>query len=205
MIRLFKRIKKWGYAQLAKITPGKTAVKGASIAVLITSIILFLIASLSNTSNGGDPWFFLFFVALTLVIVIFSYLLLWGLKKINSIPKKYIHALLIGIPLFLFSLAFEGIYMVAAVVITSLLGAAIAVILKGTFKKLTTPKKVITVLGMLIGIGGLTGAIIGYLPLGFDLKPTIDAASLNKDQIQNIVAPSPAEKGAYTVKNTYLW
>ncbi|MFC4635393.1 hypothetical protein ACFO3O_15900 [Dokdonia ponticola] len=200
MIKLFKRIKKWGYAQLAKITPGQTAIKGASITVLIASIILFLITSLSNTLNGGDPWFFLFFIALTFVIVIFSYLSLWGLKKINNVPKKYKHALLIGIPLFLFSLAFEGIYMIAAVVITSLLGAAIAVILKGTFKKLTTPKKVITVLGMLIGVGGLTGAIIGYLPVGFEMKPTLNAAYLNKDQIQNIMAASPAEKGAYTVK-----
>ncbi len=200
MIKLFKRIKKWGYAQLAKITPGKTAVKGASIAVLITSIILFLVFAISNTLNGGDPWLFLFFMALTVVIVLFVHVSLWGVKKFNSIPKKYKRAVLIAIPLFLFSLAFEGIYMIAAVVITSLLGAAIAVILKGTFKKLTTPKKVITILGVLIGVGGLIGAIIGYLPVGFEMKSTIYAASLNKDQIQNIAAASPAETGTYTVK-----
>jgi len=200
MIRLFKRIKKWGYAQLAKITPGKTAVKGASTAVLITSIILFLVYAISSTSAGGDPWFFLFFMIFIVAIVLFVYISLWGVKKFNSIPKKYKRAVLIAIPLFLFSLAFEGIYVIAAIVITSLLGAAIAVILKGTFKKLTTPKKVITVLGILIGVGGLIGAIIGYLPVGFEMKSTIDAASLNKDQIQNITATSPAEMGTYAVK-----
>lgn len=31
MIRLFKKLKKWGYTQLAKITPGTTATKGAII------------------------------------------------------------------------------------------------------------------------------------------------------------------------------
>lgn len=200
MIRLFKKFKRWIYSKLEKITPGKTATKGASLALLISSGILFLLIAISNTIDVGDPWLFLFFVGFAGVCILSVYLLLWVVKKFNSIPKRYKIAVLIAIPLFLFVLAFEGLYMIASVVIVSLLGAVLAILLKGRFKKLTTPKKVITILGVLIGLGGLISAILAYTPTGFEMKPMINAAAINAATIENIATTSPAEKGPYTVK-----
>lgn len=200
MIRLFKKLKKWGYTQLAKITPGTTATKGATRALLISAILLFLWYAIWMTIQSKDFWLLLLFIGFGLLFILAVFLGLWALKKFNNIPKGYKRALLISIILLLFALAFEGIYVIAAIVITSLLGAAIAVFLEGSFKKLTTPKKVVTILGLCIGLGGFIGALIGYTPVGFDLKPIINAASQNIDDIQNIQAPSPAEKGTYKVK-----
>ena len=200
MIRIFKKIKKWVYAQLAKITPGNTATKGASIALLVVSGLLFLVYAIWMTKQARDPWLLLFFIGFAIVCILSAYLTLWVLKKLNKIPKRYKRAFLIALPLLLSALAFEGLYLIAAVVIISLLGAAIAVFLKGTFKQLTRTKKVVTILGLCIGLGGFIAAIIGYAPVGFDAKPITNAAFQTKDQIQNIQAPSPAEKGSYTVK-----
>lgn len=200
MIRLFKKLKKWVYSQLAKITPGNTATKGAATALLISAIFLFLCYAIWMTSLSKDPWLLLLFIGVALVCVLSVYLGLWALKKLNSIPKNYKRALLISIPLLLFSLAFDNTYLIGAIIITSLLGASIAVFLKGRFKKLTTPKKVVTILGLCIGLGGLIAAIVGYVPSGFDTKPIINASFQNIDDIQNIQASSPAEKGPYKIK-----
>ncbi|MEP0263010.1 hypothetical protein [Dokdonia sp.] len=200
MIRLFKKFKRWIYAKLDKITPGKTAIKGASIALLISSIILFLLFALSSTLEAGDPWLFIFFIGFAGLFVVSAYISLWVIKKFNHIPKRYKIAVLIAIPLFLSALAFEGLYIITAIIITSLLGASIAIILKGTFRKLTTPKKVVTILGFILGLGGFISAIIAYIPTGFEMKPIINAAAVNTATIKNITAPSPAKKGTYPVK-----
>lgn len=200
MIRLFKKLKNWGYSQLAKITPGATAIKGATVALLISAIFLFLCYAIWMTSQSKDPWLLLIFIGFAIVCILSVFLGLWVLKKFNRIPKNYKKALLISIPLLLLALAFENMYMIAVIIIISLLGAAIAIFIKGRFKKLTTPKKVVTILGLCIGLGGFIGAIIGYLPTGFDTKPIINAAFQNIDDIQSIQAPSPADKGIYPVK-----
>ncbi len=200
MIKIFKKIKKWVYAQLAKITPGNTAIKGASIALLGFSGLLFLVYAIWTTKQFKDPWFLLFITGFALVFILAAYLILWVFKKLSKIPKKYQRAFLIAVPLFLTPLAFEGFYLIAAIIVTSLLGAAIAVFLKGTFKQLTRTKKVVTILGLCIGLGGFIGAIVGYTPVGFDTKSITNAAFQTKDHIQNIDAPSPSEKGPYTVK-----
>ena len=200
MIRLFKKFKKWTYTQLAKITPKNTAIKGATIGLLISAVLLFLCFAIWITSQAKDIWLLAFFIGFALICILSIYLGLWALKKFNNIPKGYKKVLLISIPLLFFPLAFEGIYVIATIIITSLFGATIAIFFKGRFKKLTTTKKVVTILGFCIGLGGLIGAIIGYIPVGFDMKPTINAAYQNIADIQNIEAPSPAEKGTYNVK-----
>ncbi len=200
MMRLFKKSKKWIYTKLEKITPGKTATKGASIALLLFASVLFLCYAIWMTSQSKDIWLFFIFMSVAAVCILSVYIGLWILKKFNKIPKGYKRALLISTPLLLLVLAFEGIYVIATIITVSLLGAAITIFFKRKFKKLTVPKKAITILGLCIGLGGFIVAVIGYIPAGFDMKVPVNAAFQNIDDIQNIKASSPANKGIYEVK-----
>jgi len=89
---------------------------------------------------------------------------------------------------------------VALAIMASLLGAAIWVLLKTGFKNLTTKQKVVTLLGLVLGLGGLIAGGILYAQAGFEVDPIINAATATKRSITNIQAQSPAEKGPYPVK-----
>lgn len=200
MLSRWAKIKNGITTQLLRIVPGENAVKGASLALILISAIFFVLFSLAAASDAKDLWLFAFFVTLAGLFVLNAYLTSWLIAKINSIPKNYKIAILVSTPLLFFSLAFEGLYWFAALLISSLLGAAIAVFASGDFRTLSKVKKTITVIGGLFGSAGLIAAIYGYIPTGFEMKPVINAASLNSEDIQNISGPSPAEKGQYTVK-----
>ena len=119
MIKIFKKIKKWVYAQLAKLTPESTAVKGASLALLGISGLLFLAYAIWMAKQARDPWLLFFCIGLAIVCILTVYLTLWVFKKLSKIPKKYQRAFLIALPLLFISLAFEGYYVMAGIIITS--------------------------------------------------------------------------------------
>lgn len=194
------KIKSGIATQIARIKPGENAVKGASLGLLILSATFFVLFSLTTTSDSKDLWLLAFFVVLACLFVLNAYLTSWLLAKINSVPQNYKIALLVSTPFLFFSLAFEGTYWFAAILISSLLGAATAVFLSGDFKALSKVKKSITVVGGLLGLAGLVGTIYAYVPTGFEIKPVINAASLNIEKIHNLSGPSPAERGQYPVK-----
>ena len=200
MKRLFQKITRWFKAKIKNVTPGNTAIKGASTALLSASFLLFIISAISNTINTKDSKLGLFFIVYILVVLLVVFIFIWVLKKIYKIPRRFKIALLISIPLLVFSLAGDGLYITAAIILFSLLGAAIAIFAKGRFRSLTKTKKVITVLGLFLGISGIIAGVIGYLPTGFDMDPIVNAASLNTDSIKSISGESPALKGPYAVK-----
>jgi hypothetical protein len=200
MRKRFQKITRWFKSKIKAVTPGDTAVKGASITLLGVSFLLFLIAAITNTRDTKDPSLSLFFIVYLLVVLLIVFLFLWILKKIGNIPKRYKIALLISIPLLVFSLAGDSLYITAAIIILSLLGAAIGIFAKGKFKALSRTKKVITIMGLLTGMAGIIGGIQGYLPTGFEMDPIVNAASLNTEEINPIIADSPASKGPYAVK-----
>lgn len=200
MKKRFQKISRWFKAKITAVTPGKTATKGASITLLSVSFLLFLISAIINIRDTKDPSLGLFFIVYFLIALLTVFLFLWVLKKVYQIPRKYKIAILVSIPLLAFSLAGDGFYITAAITLLSLIGAAIIILFKGKFKALTRTKKIITMLGLLISISGIFGGIKGYLPIGFDMDPIVNAASLNINAIDAIKGKSPAEKGPYTVK-----
>lgn len=203
-MKRFKQVKKWVYGQLKKVTPGNTAIQGASVALLIIASIFFILTAIYAVSKAKDPWFILLFLLVVIVTVITAYLILWVIKKFHRIPRILKLSLLIAIALFSLSLAFEPLYIAVAVVIAFLLGAAIAIVRKGEFRHLTTLKKTITISGLLIAMTLIALSIIGYVPSGFEMTPIINAASLNENDVESIKIPSPATKGTFTVqKLTY--
>ena len=200
MTRLYQKLNRWFKAKIKTVTPGKTAIKGASIALLSASFLLFIISAISNTINTKDPFLGLFFIVYVLVVLLIVFIFLWVLKKIYKIPRRLKIALLISIPFLVFSLAGDGLYITAAIILFSLLGAAIAIFAKGRFSSLTKTKKAVTILGLVLGLSGIITAIVGYLPTGFEMDPIVNAASLNADTIKSISGESPASEGPYNVK-----
>ncbi len=194
------QLKKWITKNLKKITPGQTAVSGASKALFWGSSILFVLFSILGIKVVSD-WKFIFFIlGFVLMILIITYLGLWIFKKLYQIPRSYILAIIITTPLLFVSLAGEWIYCVFAVLILSTLGAGIAILYKGNFKNLTKAKKIVTSIGLLTGIVGIIVAILGFIPNGFEMKPIVNAAWLSKEDISPLTVKSPALRGGYKVK-----
>ena len=199
MKKLFNRFTNWTKTQFHKIKPGKNAVKGAAFALLSTVIILWIVYSILTSINIKDKWILLFGLAMLLVVVLAAFITSWLIKLVHNIPKVYKLVLLIAIPLLAIITA-DSIIAFILIMLVSLVGASVMVIKKTGFKPLTTIKKVIVVLGLLIGISGLMTSLVLYNSSGYDLDPLINVAKLSEAKIQAIQFESPAKKGIYKVK-----
>ena len=183
---------------LQSISLGKNAITGASLGILLGTLFLWVVFSLLNYINLKDPWILLFQFLILLGAILFGFVVLWSMKLLNKVPKPINLAIGITLPL-LFSMSFEWITPFAFLTLLALCGAVIAVLNKTKFRNLSTRKKIITTLGLLIGFGGITGFSILYAKKGFEMDSIENAVSKVESQIENIDAVSPLEKGPYQV------
>lgn len=200
MKKKYRQLSAWCQTRIKSITPGKTAVKGATLGLLSITLVLWLLYSILFAKNIKDPWVLLLFLGFTLAALLVSYLSLRLLRLLHNIPKNYLLALLISVPL-LFLLSFDTLLPLFAVLTASLLGASIVVLKHTGLKNLSVPKKVVTLLGLLLGLGGLIGGLVSYIPSGFDVDPIANAALESSSSQEHITAESPAKKGPYAVKS----
>jgi len=199
MKKKYQQLLRWFKSQITSFTPGDNALKGAAIGVLVVTGLLWLLFAFGVVSNIRDGWVLLLFTGFVLLAILVAYLSRWALKKLGSLHRGYQLALFISIPL-LIIMSFEWMLPVMLAILASLLGAAIWVLKNTGFKALTTKKKVVTLLGLILGLGGLIAGGILYAKVGFEVDPIINAATATERSISNIKAPSPAEKGPYPVK-----
>lgn len=192
-------IKRWAKEQLTKIKPSEHAIMGAANSLIATSALLFIFFAISVSGHGNDPWVMLFFATIAVIVVLSALLGVWLVEKLDSVPKRLKLALLIASPLLMFSLGFEGVYVLVAILLVGLLGASLNVLTKGNIRAIPLPKKIALVISVVISVGGLIASTLAYIPVGFESKPSINAAALNARDISNIAAPSPASTGTYEV------
>ncbi|WP_276390057.1 chlorophyllase/cutinase-like alpha/beta fold protein [Eudoraea chungangensis] len=202
MKQKYQQLTKWLTSNYNKISPGKNAITGAAKGLLVCSGILWVLHAIIVSINIKDNWILLLFLSFTLMVILASYLSLWGINKINSIPKVYKVALGISIPLF-FMMSYDWHITLFLVLMTSLFGAGILVLKKTGFTNLSRPKQIISLAGLVLGATGLITAIVLYIPSGFEIDPIENAASINEATITPISAASPAEKGNYKVKTLH--
>lgn len=200
MKKKYRQLRAWCQTKIKTITPGTTAVKGAALGLLTITLVLWLLYSILFAKNIKDPWVLLLFLGFTLAAILASFLSLRLVRLIDKIPKRYVLALLISVPL-LIILSFDKLLPLFVVLIASLLGAGILVLKNTGLKNLSLPKKVVTVLGLLIGLGGFIGGLISYIPSGFEVDPIANAALESSTSPEHINAESPAKKGPYTVES----
>ena len=199
MKKKFKQLLRWFKSQIKSFSLGPDALKGAAWGVLVLTGILWLLFAFGVVSNIRDGWVLLLFTGFALAAILVAYLTRRLLRWLGRAHKGYQLALFIAIPL-LIIMSFEWMVPVALAVMASLLGAGIWVLKKIGFKKLSTKKKVVTILGLLIGLGGLITTAVLYSKAGFEVDPMINAALANDTSVQPIEATSPSKKESYTVK-----
>jgi hypothetical protein len=198
-MKKYKQVIQWIKIQIKVITPGKNAVKGASLGLLTVTALFWLVYSISIYTNLNDPWILLLSLVFVLAAVLFAFVIRWVLKLINNVSSFYKLVLFITLPL-LIIMSFEWIIPSIILVLSSLCGAVILVLKRTKFKNLSKSKKVITGLGLIIGFGGFIAVGVLYNQDGFDVGPITNASLSSDSNIQQIKAISPSQKGPYTVK-----
>jgi len=199
MKRKFQQMVRWLTDRIERIAPGKNAVRGASLGLLFVTAILWILFAFGTSINIKDGWVLLFFLLFVTAAILLGFLVRWSIGLLGKLPEFLKLALLISVPL-LFIMSFEWITAVIFAVLSLLCGAAIMVLKKTGFQNLTTPKKIVTIIGIIIGIGGFIASGVLYLQDGFDVERIKNAASVSETKIQQLKGPSPAKKGTYEIK-----
>lgn len=199
MKKFFKKVGAWIKLKFNLIKPGPFAFKGAAIGLLVLTLIIFGIEVVGMSINGKDSWILVFAALILVAVTLITFLSVKLIKLIFEIPRIYKLALIsCAILLALVRLGDES-FVIFMVLVFSLFGAGIAMFWKGHFKSLTTPKKVISILGFLVGFAGL-GALVYFGSIrGLEMDEQINAAKLTEDQITPISATSPGENGSFRV------
>ncbi|MBL4605027.1 MAG: hypothetical protein JKY02_05025 [Flavobacteriaceae bacterium] len=198
MKKVYKKIVRWLKARIKSVTPGKNAFKGAAKGLLIVLALLFLASSIITSYNINDPWLFVFYTGFAALFVLLAFGINWVLKLVMRIPKIYRFAFIASF--FILTVLFSDNLAYIIIGVSSILGASIFSLFITKFKKLTLIKKIISLLGFVIGIGGIVTAIVLYIPKGIDVAPIVNAAYTSEVSITHIPLESPAKEGGYVVK-----
>jgi dienelactone hydrolase len=195
MKKFFKKIGNWIKGKLNLIKPGAYAIKGAAIGLLVLTLIVFVIEVVGMSVNWKDPWILAFGFLILLAVTLVSFLAVKLIKLIFEIPRLYKRILIACIILLSLVRLGDERFAIYMILVFSLLGAGIAVFWKGYFKRLTTPKKVVSILGFVVGIAGIGFLIYFGSIRGLEIDEQINAAKLTEDKISQIQGPSPAADG----------
>ncbi len=182
------------------IAPGKNAVKGAAFSLLLFTAIIWILLAISFYFSVRDPWSFMLYLTVVIVAIICSLFLIFIIKLFHEIPLIYKLILFTSFPLLFISFSFDLYIIIYFIIIASLIGASIGVLRKTGFVNLTVLSRIITIAGMILGIGGMATLIILYVLSGFKIKIPENAALKSNAKIEQIQASSPGEKGVHEVK-----
>jgi hypothetical protein len=189
----------WIKNRIKAITPGKNAVNGASLGLLIITTFFWLMYSIGIYLKIKDEWVLLLCLVILLAAILCGFVIRWILKILSNTPSFYKLAFLIVLPL-LITMSFDWMVPLVIIILASICGAAVMVLKKTGFQNLSTSKKTVSMSGVVIGFGGFISIGILYAQIGFDLDPIANAALSSGSNIEQIKAISPAEKGPYSIK-----
>jgi len=196
----FTRLRTWLKYRVKAITPGKNALKGATLSLSIFAGIIWLLLAIGSSISIKDPWSLLLYLAVIITSVIVGLLLIFIIKLLHDIPRHYKRVLFVSIPLLFISFAFEYYIIIFFIIIASMLGASVGVLKRPGYKNLSMEARILTIIGVFLGVSGLATFIILYIPAGFDENIPENAALKSPAKIEHIQASSPADKGSYKVK-----
>ena len=194
-----KQITNWISSELKTIKLGENLVKGATFGLCIVTSLLWIIYSIGFSSGLNDYWVLLFCLILVIASIVFGVVTLSIIKILSKIPSNYLLAILVVSPLLLL-LSLDWVIPILIIFQSSILGAAILVFKKDGFQDLSKFKKILTISGIVIGVGGFITSGILYMKDGFPVE-IVNAAQVNKSDIPPISAVAPTANGAYTVKS----
>jgi dienelactone hydrolase len=190
------------------IAPGRWAWQGAAFGLLLAAAVIW---GLSVYDSFLAPprllSAFLAFVVGAAACALAGGLVLWLLSLFNSIPLFYRWVLVAMCPLLFFAFwALPVVWGMVAVVLgvivfCSLLGASLWVLVRGSWPRLTAVRRVITLVGIVLGLAGTLGG--GYWLWFYDGLPASlppNAAALSSVPVIPLMMPDPSQPGPYSVQ-----
>ena len=184
------------------VEPGERAWKGATLGLLVGALLI------------GLPFFYTGFlirprgvafvvgsVASLIVIGIIAGLLALLVVLLKSIPTFYLWAL--AGAFMLLSLAFGPdtpggtSAALAVIVVSSLLGGAVWVLVRGGWKDSSAAQRVMTAAGLLLGLAGLGAGVFWSVCDGPAVEPPPNAAAQSAVQVAPLAISDPSRPGVY--------
>lgn len=197
----FKKV--WG-----AIRPGPEAWKGAALGLLATAVPPFLITAYSVFL--AEPRIFSFLVSSAgffAIAALAGALVVLLVALLKRIPAFYGWVLVVSLVL-LYLAFFKAIeasrsgmlfFMLGVIVAASLLGAAVWVLARRGWGRAAGAQRVITVLGLVLGLGGLVAGARWLLGSGPAVEPPLNAAAMSSARVAQLSIPDPSRPGPYAV------
>lgn len=175
------------------------AFKGAALGVFAAAGVLLLISAILTFANNADPWVILFYLGRVLFYILLTFVLNWFVKLVASTPRIYRLAVIITFLVFI-SITYNKGVSLLLVAIFSLTGASFYVLIKSDFKTLPVFRKLLILLGLIVGLGGCLATLFIYAKTGLKMDGQPNAALISIANTEQINMDSPASKGPYAVK-----
>jgi dienelactone hydrolase len=198
--KFFQKIAQWIKSKLNLIAPGQNALSGAAKGIWVLAVFLFVYNGIVMSVNIKDPWVIFLVTAFFLMAFLGGRLLISLFSFIYKIPVQLKRALFICVLLLFITFMNDPLIVAFMLLLGSLLGAAFYVVYKTGLGKLSIIKKVVFLLGLVIGLAGVGVASFYYFKRGLPMDPVENAAKLNADQVPHLEGSSPASMGPFTVQ-----
>lgn len=206
---IFKRIGNWFKRIWQAVKPGRRAWKGAAFGLLIAAVGLWIamIVSMVVPTPAMAP---LAWLGMTLGGLLFATLvgglLLLMVNLLKWLPTFYRWTLLGGTFVFGFVGVFGGrgpvgmiVVMLLGIASSSLVGAGIWVLAKGGLKDTTVVRRVIAIIGLVVGAGALAFSMVWLVRDGWAADPLPNAAAESDADVAPLSLPDPSQLGEYEV------
>lgn len=208
----FGRIRDWFKHAWGTMKPGPLAWKGAALGLLVVAMIPFLIAA--YTVFLAEPRIFSFLVngaEFFAIAALAGALVILLVTLLKRIPSFYAWVLVVSLVLFYlaFFKAIEAsrsgmlFFMLGVIVAASLLGAAVWVLARGGWRRANGVQRLITVLGLVLGLGGLAAGASWLLGAGSAVEPPVNAGAMSAAQVAPLDMPDPSQPGPYEVRTLF--
>ena len=203
------RIGDWFRTAWGTIKPGPLAWKGAALGLLVVAVFSILVASYSVFQAQPRIVSFLVgsaeFIAIATIVGALLVLLVALLRRIPAFFGWALVLTLVSLYVSFFISAMASstgmlMFMLAVIVIVSLLGAAVWTLARGGWRRATGVQRLIIVLGLVLGLGGLAAGANWLIDAGPDVEPPPNAAAMAAAHTSPLNMPDPSQPGPYKVR-----
>ena len=202
MEQLVRRVRRARQA----IAPGRRAWRGAAWGAMAVPAVFLLVAAFSLFGRTDITWFL---AGTPLVMASFALaggLVVLILRALQAIPAFYswavVTAVLVLAYMVLVAMSVSiGILSVGLglVALASLVGAAIAVLVRACGSPLSRPRRAIAAGGLVLGLIGLVAGGAWLLDAGSTPPGSLNAAAGAGDRAEPLALPDPSRPGPYSV------
>jgi hypothetical protein len=206
MKRVSGYVKRVGWA----VAPGRRVWRGAAWGVLVALTSILLVTAYGMFGQTAPARFLMGAMFFLVVFALAGGLLTLVWRILKGVPTFYILGLACAVPvLALLALTAMSVSLgivavgLGTLVIASLLGAGVAALAGGGWRKATTVQRAITLGGLVLGLAGLIAGGVWLLDTGSPLTYPPGATAQANARIEPLDMPDPSQPGLYTVRTLF--